>query len=104
MGLLHFDDVTASISSLTGELAVEGDLKVTGKLKLPNSSGKTTIMAGSKDVTIDVLGVATSSAVFATPEDRPVPVSAHATESGRLTIQIPDSLPINLKVNWWFVN
>ena len=104
VGVLSIDDIDASLSSLTGEITIKGDLVVTGSIKvLGSSAGKAVLPAGTTSLTIDSELVSTSSAIFTTPEE-PVLVGAKATESGKFVIRIPEALPNDLKVNWWVVN
>ena len=104
VGLLSFDDLEASISSLTGTITVKGDLAVSGSIKvLGASAGKAIIPAGSLDLSIDNSLASTTSAIFVTPED-PVAVSGQSTQSGQLTVRIPQALSTDLKFQWWIVN
>ena len=104
VGLLTFDDLASSISSLTGTITVKGDLAVTGSLKvLGSSAGSAVIPAGSASISISNSLVSTTSAVFATAEDA-VPVGTQATNPGEFIIKIPSALPTDLKVKWWIVN
>ena len=104
VGLLSFDDLEASLSSLTGEITIKGDLAVTGSLKvLGSSAGKATIPANSLSLSIQNNLVSSQSAVFVSAEEAQT-VGAKATESGKFVISLPASLPADLKVNWWIVN
>lgn len=94
-----------SLSSLTGEITIKGDLAVTGSIKvLGTSAGKAILPAGETLISINSSLVSTQSAIFATPEKEPIPVSTESTESGKFVIRIPDALPTDLRVNWWVVN
>jgi hypothetical protein len=114
IGLLKFDDLEASLESLTGTITAKGDLAVTGTLiaqkynvdtsdVLASSIGKAVIPTGTQELTIATTAVSTASAIFVTPED-PVTVSASATDSGRFTLRIPQVLPRDLNINWWVIN
>ena len=104
VGLLSFDDLESSISSLTGTITVKGDLAVSGSIKvLGTSAGKAIIPAGSLDLSIDNSLASTTSAIFVTPED-PIAISGQSTQSGQFTVRIPQALPVDLKFQWWIVN
>jgi hypothetical protein len=71
---------------------------------LGSSVGKSTIPAGLQELVVDTTAVSTSSSIFVTPEGNPIPVSTEATQSGEFIIRIPETLPTDLKVNWWVIN
>jgi len=119
IGTLIFDDLTSDIRSATGLLSLNsgsvildesGNLKITGsltadKINISGSSlGTATISAGLTETIIDTTAVSTTSAIFATPIDTPVPVAASATEPGKFVLRIPTPLSTSLKVSWWVVN
>lgn len=104
IGLLTFDDIGASISSVTGTVTVAGDLAVEKSIKvLGASAGKAVIPVGQTLISIISSLVSTQSAIFVSSED-PQVMGAKATEPGKFVISIPASLPADLKVNWWIVN
>mgnify|MGYP001562046304 CR=1 FL=1 len=104
VGLMTFDDLDSSISSLTGTINIRGDLAVSGSLKvLGTSAGKAIIPAGETLISINSSLISTSSAIFVTPEE-PNEVGARATESGKFVIRIPSALPADLRINWWVIN
>ena len=104
VGLLTFDDLASSISSLTGTITVKGDLAVTGSLKvLGSSAGSAVIPAGSVELLVPNDLASSTSAVFATAEEA-VPIGTQATNPGEFIIKIPSALPTDLKVKWWIVN
>ncbi len=114
VGLLSVDDITATLSSLTGTITAEGNLVVKQTVTaqkynvdtsdvLGASVGKTVIPIGLTELTIDTSAVSTASSIFVTPEI-PISIAASATDSGRFTIKIPSSLTEPLKVNWWVIN
>jgi hypothetical protein len=126
VGLLKFDDLDASLESLTGTITAKGDLNVTGTLiakevkteKLsilgtqtanPNpensgaSIGKAVIPAQTTEMTIETTAASSNSAFFVTP-DYPVAVSASATDSGRFTVRIPTAEEFDISINWWIIN
>jgi hypothetical protein len=104
VGLVTIDDIDASISSLTGVINISGDLAVSGSIKvLGTSAGKATLSAGATTLEISNANVATTSAIFVTPEE-PALVGAKVSESGKFVISIPASMSSELKVNWWVVN
>ncbi len=105
VGLLTFDDIEASITSLTGEITVKGDLAVTGKIRvLGDSIGRAIIPTGLTELVVSTAAVSTSSSVFVTPINSPLAVSAQSTQSGKFVIRIPVVQSNDLKVNWWIVN
>lgn len=99
VGLLTFDDIDSSISSLTGAVTIKGGLNVLGE-----SAGRASILSGETLISIDSTLVSSSSAIFATPVDTPTPISTQSTRSGEFIIRIPTALPDDLTVNWWIVN
>lgn len=99
VGLLTFDDIDSSISSLTGAVTIKGGLNVLGE-----SAGRAIIPLGETLVSILSSLVSTQSAIFATPVNLPSPISAQSTQSGQFEIRIPVALPEDLTVNWWIVN
>lgn len=98
VGLLVFDDIEASLSSLTDFITLKSGLAVKH-----NSIGTAIIPAGSTTLTIESASAKIDSKVFVTPNE-PVAVSASITETGRIIIKIASPLPADLKVNWWVVN
>ena len=104
VGLMTFDDIESSISSLTGTVTVTGDFAVSGSVKvLGTSAGKAVIPSGSTSLTINSDLVSTQSAIFVTPEE-PNDVGAKVVETGKFMISIPSAIPNDLKVNWWVIN
>ncbi|OGC98011.1 hypothetical protein A2634_03670, partial [Candidatus Amesbacteria bacterium RIFCSPHIGHO2_01_FULL_48_32] len=119
IGTLIFDDLAGDIRSATGLLSLNfgaaildefGNLKITGSLTADKinisgpSLGTATIPSGVTILGIETDAVSTASAIFATPIDTPIPVSALATDSGRFVLKIPTPLPTALKISWWIVN
>jgi hypothetical protein len=124
VGILKFDDMLGDISSLTGLISFnsgavsidsQGNITSLGEITakkynvntsdvLGSSVGKSTIPAGLQELVVDTTAVSTSSSIFVTPEGNPIPVSTEATQSGEFIIRIPETLPTDLKVNWWVIN
>lgn len=115
VGLLAFDDIDASIESLTGVITAKGDLIVENSVSaqkynvdtssvLGASLGKATIPAGQKDLVINTTAVSTTSAIFVTPEIYAIPVASEATRAGEFVIRLPFTIADDLKVNWWVIN
>ena len=104
VGLLQFDDLESSISSLTGTINIKGDLTINGKLRVLGSSiGEVVLPTGLTEITVDSASTATSSSIFVTPED-PTSISAKVLEPGKFVIKIPSSLPADLTIKWWIIN
>ena len=107
VGLLEFDDLESSISSLTGTITVKGDLAVTGSLKvLGSSAGSAVIPAGSTSLTINSDLVSAQSAVFVTPNivlESPLSVT-ESSPGTSFTVEIPRPLDRDLPFKWWIVN
>ncbi|KKU95054.1 MAG: LPXTG-motif cell wall anchor domain protein, partial [Candidatus Gottesmanbacteria bacterium GW2011_GWA1_48_13] len=104
VGLLTFDDLASSISSLTGKITIKGDLAVTGSLKVLGSSAGTAVFpSGTTELLVSSDLVSSASAVFATAEEA-VPIGTQTTQPGEFILKIPSALPADLKVKWWIVN
>ena len=107
VGLLTFDDLASSISSLTGTITVKGDLAVTGSLKvLGSSAGSAVIPAGSTSLTINSDLVSAQSAVFVTPNivlESPLSVT-ESSPGTSFKVEIPRPLDRGLPFKWWIVN
>lgn len=104
IGLLTIDDLTASLSSPLGEITIDGDLALSGAIKvLGDSAGKEIIPAGSTQAVIYSSAADPDSRIFTSPEEKAVAVAAQSTQSGELVIRIPSALPTPLTVNWWVV-
>ncbi len=128
VGTLVFDDILSDITSLTGEISLnggvvtiddQGNITTTGTLAAKEittekvnilgtatesaSLGKAVIPTGTTEFSIDTTAVSTSSSVFVTPEI-PVAISASATESGKFVVRIPQIQPTDVKFSWWVIN
>jgi hypothetical protein len=115
VGLLAFDDIEASITSLTGTVTVNGDFVSTGAVTaqkynvdttsvLGASLGKAIIPAGQTELVIITSAVSSNSAIFVTPEIYALPVATESTQAGKFVIRLPFDIPDDLKVNWWIIN
>jgi hypothetical protein len=99
VGLLAFDDLDASIESLTGIITAKGDLAVEGKVTaskynvdttnvLGASLGKAVIPAGQTELVITTSAASTTSAIFVTPEIYAIPVATEATQAGQFVARL----------------
>lgn len=98
VGFLSFDDLEASITSLTDFLTLKSGLIIKH-----NSIGTAIIPAGSTTLTVESASAKPEAKVFVTPGE-PVAISANITEAGKIIIKIASPLPADLKINWWIVN
>lgn len=98
VGLLSFDDLEASIQSLTNLITFKSGLSVKN-----DSIGTVNIPAGQTSVVVDSSYAKPESKIFVTPSE-PVAISAISSESGKILIKIASSLSSDLKVNWWVIN
>ena len=107
VGLLTFDDMEASLSSLTGEITIKGDLAITGKIRiLGDSIGQAIMASGSASLTIETAAISSQSAVFVTPNiilDSPLSVT-QSSPGASFKVEIPHSLDRDLPFKWWVVN
>lgn len=98
VGFLSFDDLEASIASLTDFITLKSGLIIKH-----NSIGTAIIPAGSTTLTIESPSAKLDAKVFVTPSE-PVAISANISESGKIIIKIASPGDKDLRVNWWVVN
>ncbi len=107
VGLMSFDDLESSISSLTGVITIKGDLAVTGKIRvLGDSIGESVIASGSAFLIVNTTAVSSASAVFVTPNivlDSPLSVT-QSSPGASFKVEIPRSIDRDIPFKWWIIN
>ncbi|MBI3887698.1 hypothetical protein HY310_01370, partial [Candidatus Microgenomates bacterium] len=110
VGMLHFDDVKAEISSLNGTVVVKGVLKAeeiqTDSLKVlgVNTTGSAILPAGQNSITIVTPNATDSAQILLTPRtltDRVLTVISQKT--GEFTVAIKNPETFDIKFNWFVV-
>jgi hypothetical protein len=80
------------------------DTEASESAELSASLGQVTIDAGDTEVLATTSALTTSSRIFATPDDIPVPISTKRINTNTFRIKIAEPQVSNVKVNWWIVN